>query len=669
MGRALTIEDLFNIERVSHLSVSPDGRYGWISTKRIDLSENRTTICNYRIDISKGTIESVNLHEKGASEFSYSGDGEHLFFSADGQIYISDNSGCGVRVLTHGHGGASCPVASKDGRYVLFTRTVYMDSRVQALYEETGKAPELGVVSGVCHPKASVRVADRLMYRHWDSWSENKRNHLYIVDVESGEMSDLTSEDADVPPIALESGCDYSFSPDGKKIVFVKNPDEMIARSTNNSIYMMDIEGVKGGTVRRISTTDGCDTGPQFISSHEVAYFSMLKPSCESDRVRLKVYDLESGSTRIYLTDFERCPEYFVRYDEESLLFSAQDFAHVSLYRLNLTTGEVEQLTQGRSYTKVAFGGGKLLAGLESLEAPMEIVLLKHLEHFEPRIKLGEEKVTGEEIYQVTKFGDVLSDVEMHRGICTHYRYKDEILEGYIVTPPGFDESRRYPMILLIHGGPQGAFLDSFHYRWNVQMFSARGAVTVFCNPHGSTGYGHALTESISNHWSDECPEAIMTFVDHVLKEVPQIDSERLTAAGASFGGYMINWLLGHTDRFKAFVSHDGIFNTEMSGYITDELWFCDYEFGGTPYDVPESYERHSPHRYVKNFRTPTLVVQGEQDFRCFISEGVGLFTALQYMGVESRLVYFPNEGHWVLDPADSCVWYDEVVGWLMKHV
>ena len=257
----------------------------------------------------------------------------------------------------------------------------------------------------------------------------------------------------------------------------------------------------------------------------------------------------------------------------------------------------------------------------------------------------------------------------MNRGQKTVFRYKDIDIEGYVVLPPGFDESKKYPLILLIHGGPQGAFLDSFHYRWNVELFASRGAVVAFCNPHGSTGYGHDLTRAISKHWSDDCPAAIMGFVDHVLAQYRQIDADRMTAAGASFGGFMINWLMGHTDRFKALVSHDGIFNTQMSGYITDELWFCDYEFGGTPYEAPEAYERHSPHRFVENFKTPTLVVQGEQDFRCFISEGVGLFTALQYKGVESRLLYFPNEGHWVLDPADSFVWYSEVLDWLMNHV
>ena len=309
----------------------------------------------------------------------------------------------------------------------------------------------------------------------------------------------------------------------------------------------------------------------------------------------------------------------------------------------------------------------RILAVQEALDMPAELVELSGLETFEPRLTLGSEQRTSERIVRLTHFGDVLRDVEMDPGECVIFDYKDIKLEGYIVRPPGFDASKKYPLILLIHGGPQGAFLDSFHYRWNVEMFSAQGAITAFCNPHGSTGYGHALTRAISRHWSDDCPNAVLTFVDALLARFPEIDASRLTAAGASFGGFMINWIMGHTDRFKAFVSHDGIFNTEMSGYITDELWFNEYEFGGKPFEVSDACQKHSQHRFVKNFKTTKLVIQGEQDFRCFISEGVALFTALQYMGVPSRLIYFPDEGHWVLTPANSALWYGEVVGWLMK--
>lgn len=668
MGRALTINDLFHIERLSHVVVSPDGKRCWLTTKKIDLEKNESSTHNYRMELADSKQIPVILNEKGASDIVFSRDGRFIFFAAGGQIWRANADGSNPKVLTHGQGGASKPVVSPDGDRVLFARSVFMNPTVQEDYDKTGVEPELAAIYGAVHPKAKVRIADRLMYRHWDSWCENKRSHLFIVETETGKMVDLTPFDADVPPIALESACDYDFSPDGRHIAFVMNPDQVVARSTNNSIYLMEIDGMVPGKPVRISDTDGCDTAPMFLNDSEIAYSSMLTPGYEADAPCLKVYHLKTKETRLYLESFERGIESWVQTAPGKLLFKAQDFAHTALFTLDLNTGKVEQLTSGRTYSKFAYGGGHILACVEALNAPLECVELSDLHAFEPLISMGSERLSNESVRYLTHFGAVLDGVELDRGQCTHFQYKEETLEGYVVLPPGFDPARKYPLILLIHGGPQGAFLDQFHYRWNVEMFAAQGAIVGFCNPHGSTGYGHALTRAISRHWGDDCPNAIMAFVDHLLREFPQIDPDRLTAAGASFGGYMINWLMGHTDRFKALVSHDGIFNTEMSGYVTDELWFNEYEFGGKPYDEEAAARcaRFSPHKFVKNFKTPTLVIQGEQDFRCFTSEGIALFTALQYMGVKSRLIYFPNEGHWVLDPADSAVWYHEVVSWLM---
>ena len=670
MYRPLAIEDLFRFERLKQMALSPDGNFAWLTAKRIDLDANTTETRNYRIILDGTNPEPRTLHENGADGIVFSRDGKRIFFIADGQVWAADADGANPAQLTQGVGGAAGIVVSPDGDRVLFTRSIYKDENVQKI-SESGETPTLAQIYGARHPKAQVRTANALLYRHWDAWTENKVNHLFMVEVATGKTVDLTPDFGDVPPIALDSGHDYDFSPDGKLIAFVSNPDKVVARSTNNSIYLMPVNGMTHGNPRRISDSDGCDTAPRFISNTQIGYCTMLTPGYEADAVRFKVYDLEKNTTRLYLADFERSIENPKVIDGNRILFEAQDFAHNCLYELDLNTGNVIQLTQGRTYTKFAATRDRkrVLVFSESLTSPIECVELSDIQPFAPRTAMGSEAVSTEKCTQLTHFGDVLSDVQMNPGKCVHFPYKDRTLEGYIVLPPGFDETRQYPLILLIHGGPQGAFLDSFHYRWNVEMFASRGAVVAFCNPHGSTGYGHDLTRAISKHWSDECPDAIMTFVDFVLKTVPQIDPSRMSAAGASFGGFMINWLMGHTDRFRSFVSHDGIFNTEMSGYITDELWFCDYEFGGTPYDVPENYIKHSPHRSVAKFKTPTLVIQGEQDFRCFINEGVGLFTALQYMGVESRLVYFPTEGHWVLDPANSSVWYDEVISWMMNHM
>ena len=665
----MTLEDLFSVERLSDFNLSPDGKFAWLASKRINLPDAKTTSVSTLLDCDTGVSTEVCLHEKGASGIVFSHDSKFIFYAADGQIYRANADGSNPVCLTHGKGGASVPRPSKDDTRVLFVRSLYEDKALQEKSETS--ALTLADIYALPHPKARARTADRLFYRHWDSWTENKRTHLFIVDVKTGDMRDLTPYDHDVPPLALGSACDYDFSPDGNYVAYVMNPDDVPARSTNQSVYLQKISGIEMvGEPVRISNGLGNDVQPRFLSPSKLAYTSMLEPNYEADDFRIKVYDLSTGLTSLYLDHFGRSIDTILPIDENTIIFNAQDFAHISLYKLDLSSNIALQLTAGSTYASFAVSNsGRVLAKYETLNMPAECVELSHLQHFEPRLNWPETKST-ETVRFLTNYRDALKDVSLDRGRAMTYQAKDgTTLEGWIVLPPNFDPDKKYPLILLIHGGPQGAFLDQFHYRWNVSMFASRGAVTAFCNPRGSTGYGTQITRAISGRWSDECPDDIIAFLDAVLAHCPFVDPNRLTAAGASFGGFMINWLLGHSDRFKAFVSHDGIFNTEMSGYITDELWFSEHEFGGKPYECPENYIRHSPHRFVQNFNTPTLVVQGEQDFRCFISEGLALFTALQYKGVESRFLYFPDEGHWVLNPANAYVWYTEVLDWLMNHV
>lgn len=669
--QSLTIDDLFRIERLLQIALAPDGASAWLCTKRINLETNSSQTLNYLLNCDSGELLAVELHAKGARDLIFSPDGGQIFFAADGQIYKAKPDGQDITQVTTGIGGASNPVPSSNGDRVLFAREVYTDPETQKTAESSDTPLSLADIYKLSHPLAKARTADALLYRHWDSWKENRRSHLFIVETATGQLCDLTPEDADVPPLALESSLDYAFSPDGRYVAYVKNPDSFVANSTNNSIFLQAIEGIQAkGEAINISDTQGCDNAPSFLSSNKLAYCSMLTPGYEADAVRLKVYDLESKKTRLYLEDFERSVDQFALLTDNSLLIRAQDFLHSSLYVLKLDSGDIEQLTAGRSYTEFAIApqAARILAILESISEPPECVEIRELESF-PLHLHGPEITSDEIIWPYTSFGSVLENIELDAGSPLWYEAADKTpLQGCVVLPPNYDPNQKYPLILLIHGGPQGAFLDNFHYRWNAQMFASKGAVVAFCNPRGSTGYGHQITRDISQRWSDECPDDILRFLDATLAAYPSIDPNRLTAAGASFGGYMINHFLGHTDRFKAFVSHDGIFNVEMSGYITDELWFTEREFGAKPYEAPENYHRHSPHRHVSKFKTPTLVVQGEQDFRCFISEGVALFTALQYMNVPSRLLYFPTEGHWVLEPANAALWYDEVIGWLMKY-
>jgi len=660
--RAIEIGDLFRGERLVDISLSPSGQWAWLTAKRIDLGENKSETINYLLNCHTGDITPRVLHPKGASDIVFSSDNSKIFFAADDQIHLAAALGEDVHCLTRGQGGASQPLPSADAGRVLFIRKVYDCPELQALadLEKTTMAQ----IYQLPHPKARARTANSLMYRHWDKWTENRRSHLFLADVATGECVDLTPGCIDVPPIALAGQRDFDFSPDGRHVAFVMNPDKEVARSTNNSIYLLELDNLTPvGEARRISNTEGCDTQPRFLSGTKLAYASMLTPGYEADATRLKVFHLNTFATDLYLEAFDRSVDTFFGIDEEHILFSAQDFSHISLYRLDLRTQRLEQLTAGKTYLSFAASRGAehILAVMQSLTLPSECVALSDFHPFEPHL-CGPEITSCETVRQYTKFSDVLNGIEIHPGNPLWYEAADGTpLQGYVVFPPGYDAARRYPLILLIHGGPQGAFLDSFHYRWNAQVFASRGAVVAFCNPRGSTGYGHQITRDISMHWSDTCPDDIMRFLDAVLAAYPSVDPARLSAAGASFGGYMVNWFLGHTDRFSALVSHDGIFNTEMTGYLTDELWFSEHEFGGKPHECPEQYLRHSPHRFVSNFKTPTLVIQGEQDFRCFTSEGLALFTALQYQGVESRFLYFPDEGHWIMAPANVFVWYSEV--------
>ena len=310
----------------------------------------------------------------------------------------------------------------------------------------------------------------------------------------------------------------------------------------------------------------------------------------------------------------------------------------------------------------------------QSATMPNDFYLLTPGKGIKPQLELGVKIDSsidaGAKVEKLTNFGDPLSGVKMKNAEEFWYLSQDKVLiQGFLIKPPNFRSNARHPLILLIHGGPQGAFMDEFHYRWNAQMFAAKGAVVAYLNPRGSTGYGQKFTDDISGDWGGKCYNDIMSGVDFILKKYKFIDKKRIAAAGASFGGYMVNWIMGHNNRFNALVCHDGVFNAETMAYTTDELWFDEHEHGGLPHNNRESFTKYSPHIHVKNFKTPTLVIHSANDFRCPISEGIGLFTALQVMNVSSKFLYFPDESHWVQQPANSQVWYHEVMKWLMSYL
>ncbi len=683
---ALSFEDLMSIDRVSRPDVSPDGRRFVFVATRYDSKTNtvRHTLRLFEFDTRE--ITELTPGSGNSTRPAWSPDGKWIAFVGDRddegeQIWLLPVAAGEAHRITAGPGGAGTPVWAADSRRIAFSRHVVVSPHCATKRTAKGAPidPPPWRVHGLSNPESSARIADDLLFRHWDEWRDHRRNHIFLVDRLTGRMNDITPHPCDAPPVALGSDIDYRFSPEGNEIAFVMNPDEVVARSTNNCIFLQKLRGLRAvGDPVSISTSEACDHHPvYFPDGSGIAYLAMDMPGYEADRNRIKVYHRATGKTETLLERFDRSPSTFQIAPDGGIVFSAVDRGRQSLYRIDRASRDVRQLTGGiyNGVFRLIPGDRRILVTRESTTEPADFHLVDLGESFRPDLSPGPgkrgrrsaEKGISE---RLTRYGDAIAHVKMNDAEEFWYPGAGGTpVHGFLIRPPRFRKGRKYPLILLIHGGPQSAFLDHFHYRWNAQYFAKEGAAVAFLNPRGSVGYGQRFTDEISRDWGGKCYRDIMLGVDFLLKEFPFIDGDRMAAAGASFGGFMINWIAGHTDRFRALVCHDGIFHSETMAYTTEELWFEEREHGGFPHTNRKAFNRFSPHRFVGAFRTPMLVVHGGKDYRCPVSEGIGMYTALQLMGVESRFLYFPDEGHWVLRPANSEVWYDEVLSWMMKRI
>ncbi len=686
----LRFSHLKKIKRISSISVSPEGGHILFQADDHDPVENKVTKSIYRMRLRDRWMTLLTPGPGNHTNPIFSPDGKEVAFVSDRekekgeQIWVMPTGGGEARRVTKGYGSVGSMVWAPDSKRIAFSRNVvvspYLNENKKggAILE---KAPQRSKIYGLVNPKSSARIEDELLFRHWDHWTNRTRSHLFIVDATTSKMNDVTPFDMDVPPISLTSSRDFGFSPDGRELVFTMNPDKDVALSTNNSLFVIPIKGIKSvGEIKCVSNSDACDMGARYTRDGKyIVYLGMKIPGYESDKTRIKVYNRKTGKTKIYLDRFDRSPEEFCFFGDDPdnrICFKAQNKGRYCLYSLNLKNGKVAQLTRKTNNTGYwpVPGSDNFIVARQSLTSPSDLYLLQPGKGFKPDLNIGSvHKLPDQAISKakkITDFGAVLNKVKMNKGEEFWFKAEDGVMiHGFLIKPPNFRKSSKYPMILLIHGGPQGAFMDDFHFRWNAQMFAARGAVVAFLNPRGSTGYGQKFTNEISGDWGGKCYSDIMRGVNYLVRKYKFIDKTRLGAAGASFGGYMVNWILGHSRRFNALVSHDGVFNAENMAYTTDELWFDEYEHGGMPHDNRDDFIKYSPHIHVKKFKTPTLVIQGANDFRCPVSEGIGLFTALQVMDVPSKFLYFPDEGHWVQKPANSEVWYKEVVDWLMSYL
>lgn len=654
--RPFTIDELLKVRRVGDPQVSPDGRTVAYQMGVVDRAANRTLTQIYLVPIEGGSPRQLTTGDKSSSSPRWSPDGKKLAFISgrDGspQIWTIDVASGALQKVSNISGGAGDPVWSPDGSMLAFVSDVYPECTSDDCNKKREQEAE--------ESKVKAKIATRLLFRHWTSFKEGKRSHVFVVSSSGGEARDLTAGDYDAPPFSLGGPTDYAFSPDSKELAFVRNTDKVEAASTNSDVFIVPVTG--GEPKRLTGSNQGADASPVYSpDGRYLAYRSQTTATYESDRFRLMLYDRQSGQSRSISESLDSNVEGFTfSPDSRKIYFVAAERGREPVYSIGVPGGAVTKLVEGfNDDVHVTTDGRTLVFSRSTGARPTEIY---------------RSNSDGSGVAQVTKTNDALMDEFKLQPLeeATWTGGADAKVSGFIVKPANFNASKKWPLVVLIHGGPQGAWNDAWGYRWNPQVFAAAGYVVFMPNPRGSTGYGQKFVGEISGDWGGKVFADIMNGVAHVIS-LGYVDKENIGAAGGSYGGYMVDWIEGHnTDprfQFKALVSHAGVYNlTSMYG-ATEEIWFPEWEFKGNPWDNPELYTKWSPHLYAKNFKTPMLVVHGELDYRVPVGEGLQLFTTLQRLGVESKLLYFPDEGHWIMKPQNSTLWYNTVLDWFDTHL
>jgi len=653
-NRTYTIEDLLKVRRVGDPQMSPDGKQVAFTIGDVNYDANRVVTQIYVTSIGGGTAKQLTTGDRSSSAPRWSPDGKHLAFTTGGQIWVMESDGDHKEQVTKISSGAAGPVWSPDGKWIAFTSDVYPDCDNDECNKKRDEQAETS--------KVKAHIATRLLYKHWDEWRDVKRTHVFIVASKGGTARDLTPGDFDSPPYAASSGVDYAFSPDSTEIAYLRNPDKVEAISTNSDIFVMP---VTGGAAKNITVRNrGYDAGPVYTRDGKfILYRSQATAGFEADRWRLMAYNRATGASVELTQRFDQqVDELVVAPDGNSIYFTAGERGRSPIFRIPFSGG-VPQKIVGNVYAgnlKLTPDGRKFVFASSSMAAPTEVYSanidgsgLTALTSANQQVMARANLKTAEEVEWTGALG--------------------RKIHGFIIKPNNFDPSKKYPLVVLIHGGPQSAWNDNWGYRWNPQVFANAGYVVFAPNPRGSTGYGQQFVNEISGDWGGKPYVDIMNGVADVLRRNSYIDRNRIGAAGASYGGYMIDWILGHNNdprfRFKVLVSHDGVYNLESMYGTTEELWFPNWEFKGQPWTNPAMYSRWSPHKFVENFNTPLLIIHSELDYRVPIGEGMQLFTAVQLKGIDSKFLTFPDEGHWVLKPQNSQLWYHTVLDWLDKYL
>ncbi len=645
------IDDMLAMDRISDPQVSPDGTQVLFNVRVTDLEANkgRTDLWLAAVD---GSEPPRRLTTNEASDVNgrWLPDGRGIVFlssrSGSMQVWRLSLAGGEPEQLTRFPLDVGNLAVFPDGKRLLLTLDVYPDTRTLAETAGRDAAQE--------EEPVKARVYESLLFRHWDTWEDGKRSHVFVWKIgEEAPLDLMQGMDADAPTHPFGGTEELAIAPDGSEVLFAaKDEGAADAWSTNVDVWRVPADG--SAAPARLSTGKGMDNVPSCSPDGKtIAWLSMERAGYEADRQRLVLLERASGKTRVLTEAWDRSPsEYSWSADGRTILATADNVGNHSLFAVDVATGKVTTLVEKGTVGSPAQAGTRLLFALDHLKAPVELFTAA---------------LDGTDRRQLTHLNDQ-KIASARTGDYEQFSFagaKGETVHGYLVKPADFDPARQYPVAFLVHGGPQGSFGDHFHYRWNPQAFAGAGYAALMIDFHGSTGYGQAFTDSINRDWGGAPYEDLMKGLDFALQRYPFLDGSRVAALGASYGGYMINWIAGHTDRFRCLVNHDGNLDERMAYFDTEELWFPEWDHGGVPWEAAESYAEHNPIEFVENWKTPMLVIHGALDYRVVDTQGMSTFTLLQRRGIPSKFIHFPDENHWVLKPLNSRFWYRNVIEWL----
>jgi dipeptidyl aminopeptidase/acylaminoacyl peptidase len=662
--RPMTVNDLFRFKRVADPQISPNGRHVVYSLTSVDLAGNRTTTNLWLASTSTAEIRQLTTTPKHDRHPRWSPDSKSILFESDrsgeSQLWIISLGGGEARQLTAIATEASTGIWSRDGKWIAFVSAVYPEYSDKPFAESNALNKKRSEAAAKSPVKA--RVFSRLFYRHWNEWVEDKRQHLFVMPAGGGDPHDVTPGNRDAYPTSttFSVGDDFTFSPDSNYLVYTAPPQRDEAWSTNYDICRVLIAG---GPVECLTKENqAADGAPRYSADGKrLAYRAQRRPGFEADRWEIIVADPDGRNPQSVTAKFDSSPsEFSWTPDGTTIIFAAEEKGTSPIYAVSVSETNVSKILEGNT-------NGSITLSADGQTMSFARMAMNH--PFEAFVCNVSTSAAASAIRNISEANSqLLSELDMPRPESVSVEGAGGApMQMWILKPPGFDASKKWPLAYLVHGGPQGAWEDGWSFRWNPEAWAAQGYVVALPNPRGSTGFGQKYVEEISRDWGGKCFEDLMAGVAYLEKQ-PYIDTTRMAAAGASFGGYVMNWFQGHTDKFKTLITHCGVYNFDSMYATTDEIWFDEWEHGGPPWgDNREAYEKHSPHRFAKDFKTPMLIIHNDLDFRVPVSEGMQMFNTLQRKGIKSKMINFPDEGHWVLKPANSEFWHKEVFAWLKE--